>query len=284
VSNIGLVLSGGMAKGAYQIGALQAINEFLKPSDFKYVAASSIGVLNSYAYLTNGLDKAIDLWSRVNNKSSRAWVTTLLKSSFMLNAIEMIASDERITNSFYIPLVNIKKRTLFYTDLSKVPQENIELYLRASVAMPVYNTGVVIDGEQFFDGAMIDNIPVYPISKHHVDYIICIYFDDYNYTFENEYLDNKIIKLNFFDKKIISSSICLDGDSVKYMIEEGYKHSKRLLEYVFAKGTDDVDSIYARIEDLNAMHGAKNFRITGDIVVNNMNKITQKLIRKKIIL
>ena len=44
--NIGLVLSGGMAKGAYQVGALKAINELFPKGSIKYISASSIGVLN----------------------------------------------------------------------------------------------------------------------------------------------------------------------------------------------------------------------------------------------
>ena len=60
--HIGLVLSGGMGKGAYQIGALTAISEFFAPSDFEYVSAASIGVLNTYAFLTNNLPKARDTW------------------------------------------------------------------------------------------------------------------------------------------------------------------------------------------------------------------------------
>lgn len=57
MKHIGLVLSGGMGKGAYQIGALTALNEFFYPSDFEYVSAASIGVLNTYAYLTGNLKR-----------------------------------------------------------------------------------------------------------------------------------------------------------------------------------------------------------------------------------
>ena len=48
--NIGLVLSGGMAKGAYQVGALTAIKEIIPDGNIKYISASSVGALNSYAY------------------------------------------------------------------------------------------------------------------------------------------------------------------------------------------------------------------------------------------
>ena len=45
--NIGLVLAGGFAKGAYQIGALRAIREYFEPEDIEYVSASSIGIIPS---------------------------------------------------------------------------------------------------------------------------------------------------------------------------------------------------------------------------------------------
>ena len=47
MGKIGLVLSGGMAKGAYQAGALCAINEYFSPTDFDYVSSASIGTLNT---------------------------------------------------------------------------------------------------------------------------------------------------------------------------------------------------------------------------------------------
>lgn len=50
--NIGLVLSGGMAKGAYQIGVLRAISEYIPISEIKYISCESIGVFNGYALLT----------------------------------------------------------------------------------------------------------------------------------------------------------------------------------------------------------------------------------------
>ena len=278
--SIGLVLSGGMAKGAYQIGALQAINEIFKPADFSFISAASVGVLNTYAYLTHGLNKGVELWNSVNKNNYRSWIFTFLKGCFVQNAIKTIISDTKIKNTFYIPLVNLKKRVLMYADLGKIPAENIESYLRASVALPIYNPGVSINGECLYDGAVIDNIPVQPMLKHKIDYIVCIYFDDYNYTFENKYLDNKIIKINFTDNKIISNSICFESDSIKYMIDEGYSKAKRVLDYVLIKGIDDVDSVYSGIESLNAMNTNKNIRISGDIIVNNMNKITKKLMKR----
>jgi predicted acylesterase/phospholipase RssA len=278
--NIGLVLSGGMAKGAYQIGALQAINEMFKPSGVSYVSSASIGALNTYLYLTNALDKGIELWSSISSENTRPWVTTLLRSSFLQNAIKTVISKEKIQNVFYIPLVNLRKRTLSYIDIEKTPHEDIEYYLRASVAMPICNSAVQINGESFYDGALIDNIPIHPILKHSIDYVICIYFDTYNYVFESEYLNNKVIKMNFSDNKIVSNSVVFKNDSIKQMIDDGYVRAKRIMDYVFVNGTDELDSIYQRIADLNAMNSNTSLRITGDVIVNNMNRVTKKLMKK----
>ena len=280
MSNVGLVLSGGMAKGAYQVGALRAINEYFKLSDFSVISSASVGALNTYAYLTNGLDKVTDLWNAINSSNYRKWITTILKGCFLQDAIKSLLSDVEISNTFYIPLMNLRKRKLLYADIGKVPNGSIESYLRASVAMPAYNPPVRINGESYFDGAVIDNIPIYPTLKHNIDYMICIYFDNFNYTFENNYLNNKIIAMNFTDNKIVSSSICFKRESIRYMIDEGYRKAKRILDYVLANGMEDTTTIYARIEDLNALNNNRSLRLTGDVVVNNMNKITKKFMRK----
>lgn len=85
MKHIGLVLSGGMGKGAYQVGALSAIREFFIPSDFEYVSAASIGTLNTYAFLTDNLGKAKSIWENVNLQGNKRFITSVLKSSFLLD-------------------------------------------------------------------------------------------------------------------------------------------------------------------------------------------------------
>ena len=165
-------------------------------------------------------------------------------------------------------------------NLKRMPGEHMEDCLRASIAMPIYNSAVTINGDSFYDGALIDNIPINPILKYPVDYLICLYFDQYNYTFESEHFNNKVIKMNFSDDRSLSNSILFKGDSIKQMIDDGYKKAKRILDYVFINGIEDTESIYLRIADLNEMNADRHLRITGDIVVSNMNKVTKKFMRR----
>ena len=53
---IGLVLSGGLAKGAYQLGVLKAINELVRLEDIVAISASSVGTLNAYAFINQRLE------------------------------------------------------------------------------------------------------------------------------------------------------------------------------------------------------------------------------------
>lgn len=158
--HIGLVLSGGMGKGAYEIGALTAISEFFDPSDFEYVSAASVGVLNTYAFLTNNLPKAREIWESVNLKGEKRFITSVLKSTFLQDVITSIVSHEKIDKNFYVPLLDLGNRELLYYNFKDISPDEAAPYLRASIAMPFYNKGVVIGDKALYDGAVVDNIPI----------------------------------------------------------------------------------------------------------------------------
>ncbi len=282
--HIGLVLSGGMGKGAYQVGALTAINEFFRPSDFEYVSAASVGALNTYAYLTNKLTEAKRVWESVNFKGKNRFITSVLKSSFLQDTITTIISKEAITNNFYVPLLDLANKELDYYNFKDIPPMEIDAYLRASIAMPFYNKGISVGEKILYDGAIVDNIPIFPVLRNDLDYVICIYFDDFNYIFEDDSADNRIIKLTFPDDKIISNSINVNHNAIIYMINEGYSRTRRLFSDIFSNGTDDLETIYCKIEQNNLHELNKKKRITGDVLVTNMNKVVKKIVRNKRIL
>ena len=280
MKHIGLVLSGGMGKGAYQIGALSAISEFLSPSDFEYVSAASVGTLNTYAFLTNNLEKARRIWENVNLQGSKRFITSVLKSTFLQEIIESIVVDANIENTFYVPLLELSTRELEYYDFSTITPAEMQQYLCASVAMPFYNNGIKIGDKSLYDGAVVDNIPIFPVLKENLDYVICIYFDDVNYIFEDHDFDKKVIRLTFPDDKIISNSVYIQHDSIIRMIEEGYRRTKEIMTFIFANGFDDLDYIHRKIEELNIINNSnRTVRITGDVIVTNLNKLTKKIVR-----
>lgn len=96
--------------------------------------------------------------------------------------------------------------------------------------------------------------------------------------------DNRIIKLTFPDDKIISNSINVNHNAIIYMVNEGYCRTRRILSDIFSNGTDDLETIYHKIEQNNLLEPNKKIRITGDVVVTNMNKVVKKIVRNKRIL
>lgn len=282
--NIGLVLSGGMAKGAYQIGALRALNNFIPLKEIKYMSCASIGVLNGYAYATENLDRAEQMWQSICSKDTRLVISQILRSSMLQqNIVNLYDSEKQISAAFYCSLLDLSHRNIVYKDLSTVDSNQIPLYLKASVAMPVYNRSVQLDNTSYFDGAMIDNIPVYPLLKHNLDYIICIYFDDTCYKFENTYFDNKIIKITFPCESVLKQSVIFKQDSIDDMIKSGYDRTMYLLKAVFSEGYENLEYIYRTIDYMNRNNKNNSLRITGDVLVTNLNKITQRLTKRKIL-
>jgi len=282
--NIGLVLSGGMAKGALQLGALYALNEFIPLKEIKYITCASVGTLNGYAYMTGKLEKAKQMWSELCSNGKKMGLTKFLRSDILQQDIVGLYDPEDLVSSeFYCSLLELSSQNIVYKDFSKVDKEKIPLYLKASVALPVCNRAVQVDGSGYYDGAVVDNIPVFPLLDREIDYVICIYFDDICYKFENTEFDNKIIKITFPNETSLRQSFVFQQDSIDKMLEEGYEKAKNILKEYFSDGYDNLEQIYRNIDHVNRNSKDSRLRLTGDVIITNFNKITQRLTKKKIL-
>ena len=279
---IGLVLSGGMAKGAYQIGVLKAISRFLKPDDFSVLSCASVGALNGYVFMTRQLDAAEQMWRDMCSEGTRSYINSILRSTYLQNSISRVCSSAaKIEKPFYIPLLDYKERTLVYRDMMKTASDIYPDYLRASVAMPLYNKPVVIGNQSFFDGAMIDNIPVFPLINHEPDIVICNHFDNYFYTFENSCFDKKVIPL-IYQTRSVRESFLFSRNAIDTMIQSGFQQTYEKLYPIFSDMNRCEDQIYQQICCLRSSDGKKKLRLTGDMVTTNLNKITRRLTRLSI--
>lgn len=282
--NIGIVLSGGMAKGALQLGALYALSEFIPPEEIKYISCASVGTLNGYAYMTNKLEKAKKMWSELCSNSKKMGLYQFLKSDILQqDIVDLYDPNDSVSSEFYCSLLELSARNIVYKDFSKVDKDKIPLYLKASVALPVCNRAVQVDGSGYYDGATVDNIPVFPLLEREFDYIICIYFDDVCYKFENTDFDNKVIKIIFPNETSLRQSFVFQQDSIDNMLEAGYERAKNILKEYFSDGYDNLEQIYRNIDFINQNSEDSRLRLTGDVIITNFNKITQKLTRRKIL-
>lgn len=280
-ANIGLVLSGGMAKGAYEIGALQALSRYFSPGDFKAVSAASIGALNGYAYCSDNLPVASTMWKGLNKIKETLSLRTVLKSEYLGDAIADVSGSPLLCEKFFVPFFRPRDLKTVYLDLCRVPHGTMEDHLKAAVSVLGFMKPYPLEDDLYYDGAVIDNIPVYPLMAQELDYVICIYFDAYNYTFDSPAFDKKVIKITFDDENILANSLWFDRERIRRMTREGEEKTAAVLDFVFANGTSP-EAVQERIKALNALHPRRQIRITGDVALNNMNKVAQMLTRKSL--
>ena len=120
-----------MAKGAYQIGALRAISEFIPPEDISYVSSASVGTLNGYAFATGQLDSAEEMWKSICEDDSRLFISQLLRSSLLQqNISRLYDTAQKPPMSFYCSLLDISRLDMVYKDLSIVKETHVLKYLK----------------------------------------------------------------------------------------------------------------------------------------------------------
>jgi predicted acylesterase/phospholipase RssA len=277
---VGLVLAGGMAKGAYEVGVLKALTNFIPKKAITHLSCASIGVLNGYAFDQGKLDAAEEMWKELCIEDKRLFISQVLRSCMLQEDIKNIyVPDSRPNRNFYISLLNYSKMKITYKNLRREDPENILPYLRASVSMPIYNQSVKIDGNRYFDGAMIDNIPIFPLMTKKLDYIICVYFDTYSYRFESKNFDSKIIHITFPDDAFVKHSVVFTKNHIQNMITRGYDRTSYLLKNVIGNDYTDIEAIrngiMNRDDDIRV-------RITGEVLTTGLNKLSQKLLRKDV--
>lgn len=277
---VGLVLSGGMAKGAYQVGALKALCNFIPREDIVCISCASVGTLNGYAYAMNKLDKVEQMWKEICIEDTRLFISQILRSCILQEDIKnLYSSDDKLRHDFFVSLLDSTHMKLNYKNMAKEESTKYAPILKASVAMPFYNQSVKINGTSYFDGAMIDNIPVYPLVNRKLDYIICIYFDTYTYRFESKSFDSKVIQITFPNEDFIKQSLIFTQENIDHMIEKGYDHTNFLLNEVMGNDHTNIERIRKGIAHKNYDN---SIRITGDVLTSNFNKFAKKLVRKDI--
>jgi NTE family protein len=198
----GLVLEGGGAKGAFQIGAFKALKELDIHIDG--VVGTSIGALNG-ALITQGDEvKAYDVWTNISTSSlfqlTEKQFNKLVKLnislsdlSFFLGKIkefvknkgldvsliknllqELINEDKMRNSSIDFGLVTFSLTTMkpFELFLSEIPRGELIDYLMASASFPVFKLEK-LDGNLFIDGGVFDNMPInLLIKKGYKDIIV----------------------------------------------------------------------------------------------------------------
>ncbi|EOD01217.1 patatin-like phospholipase family protein [Caldisalinibacter kiritimatiensis] len=198
----GLVLEGGGAKGAYQIGVWKALREL--GIEIKGVVGTSVGALNGAMIIQDDFDKAYELWSeitpskviKIDDELVDKFKNLDIKSEdirYLLKHLKVFIGDKGIDISplkellkvninediirqsnkdfgiVTISLTDMKPMELYIED---IPKGKLINYLIASSSLPVFKREK-LDGKFFLDGGFYNNLPAnLLISKGYKDLIM----------------------------------------------------------------------------------------------------------------
>lgn len=179
-----LVLCGGGAQGAAEIGFYQALVERGIRPDF--IIGTSIGAING-AFIASGLgiESLKTLWKEISTRSLYRWNPEIIwkwgnaSSLFKPTGIRRFLETRLQVDTFEkleIPL------TVVATDLQKAGSVYLDKgpllpALMASSAVPVYFPPQTLDGNQLVDGGITNNIPIDKAYEEGADTIYCMLSD-----------------------------------------------------------------------------------------------------------
>ena len=144
---IGLVLSGGGAKGAYQIGMLRALEEYGLEKEKLTMAGTSIGALNALMYAVEDLDAVRDMMWRMKD---------LIKDTDRY-ARELFPDEKLLANK--IPIIVcaycVEDEQPEYFFLNELPPQEQRDMTVASASLPDLLPPIGRQGKSYLDGGKI---------------------------------------------------------------------------------------------------------------------------------
>lgn len=260
--SVGLSLSGGSIKGAFQAGALLYLQERGLLSDVKVSAGTSVGALNSFALSFLSAKELVDIYLSLKKRSdvfSPSWYRTKgLYSTEPINKLmaSAVKGKKRKFESVAV-CVNLSTGEQKYSRSSKDPDHI--LYVKSSAVIPFFMEPVK-DMPDWFDGGVFEHTParwvrdfLAPEDKHFV--ITTRPIDKvkpYKLGFprafsalvatadrrmQDEIFKNDLTYCKAFDVPVIAPSDFIDvgtfeinPDKIKKMIHDGYEAAVRYLK------------------------------------------------------
>lgn len=172
-----LILSGGGARGAFQVGVLKYLEEVGWKADL--VCGTSVGSVNAAAYGAGmPIERLIQLWRFYHRKNIfTVTPTTLLRS--LGSRIRFTAiSDSRKMKRLFIDNINLadlqrSKIDVFISALNMrtgqvafFGQRVLKMeHLMAACAIPGFFPWQMIDGQPYWDAGLMVNTPIYPALR-----------------------------------------------------------------------------------------------------------------------
>ena len=199
MNSYGLVLAGGGAKGAYQIGAWKALKEM--GITFNAIAGTSIGSINGALIAADDYESAHQLWLnisidkglRINEElpdpenlfSKKNWGTLFIEviknggldASPAAEFVSQYVNEAKVRENsipFFVVTVQMTQGvTPREISIDEIPEGMLTDYLMASSNIPLA-VGIGPECEKYLDGGVYDNIPIMTLKKRGYNKIIIL--------------------------------------------------------------------------------------------------------------
>ncbi len=254
--NVGLVLSGGLSKGAYQIGFINALLETIPISQIKAVAGSSIGALNGYGLLTNKLGRVEEYWRNFDCTSGLRLFKRFVFNRLLDEVLDqLVEPNDTLNRPFYVGATSIFPTLKFnYFKMESSYDSNWRKLFRAAIGFPIL-TGLPkrFNRRYYIDGGVVDNIPLKPLLEEALDLIIIVHFDS-KYTIDIPLTNDDPVVLEVdlsISNRFIKTSFDFSNGLINEMIESGYEYGKKMLKTLLKDGVDNIDAIRQNALDIH---------------------------------
>ena len=255
---LGLVLEGGGARGAYQVGACK----YLFESGYKFdtFVGTSIGAINASMIAQDEFDKLVSIWENLKYSDvfdiDDSKFNKLKKSSLDMNIIKYLTN--KVTSVFKSGGINTEKMRAFgkkcineeklrktnmnfglatycISDMKPVeifikdiPQGELLDYILASSRLPVFKQELFND-KYYIDGGVYNNCPINMVQKAGKKKFIVIYTNAIG--IKKKYIhkkDEEVIQIS--PKQTLPNILDFDKKSIKMMMNLGYHDAKKVIE------------------------------------------------------
>lgn len=255
----GIVLEGGGARGAYQVGAWKALKEAgLK---IRGVSGTSVGALNGVMICMDELEKAEEIWtdmdySKIFDVDAKV-IDSLKKLDFRsLKFSEVAAEMKKVVKGGGLNIEPLKALIAEVVDEEKVRRSDCELFVTAlslsdmreiNFNMQEASEGAMKDmlmassyfpgfkneklfGRIFMDGGSVNNVPINVLADRGYKDLIVIRI--YGIGVDREILFDLPDDVNLYriaPRRNLGGILDFDGEKAKRNMLLGYYDAKRML-------------------------------------------------------
>ena len=268
IKKIGIVYSGGLARGAAQLSFAREIINKIGYERLAVISASSIGAFNAYATSVGNVDRMLELYSEIDVDTTRRFISKIRNDLF--SKLFRKVEGEKLRVPTYVSGTKIFNFDTHYFCLNNMSRADIKSAINVSMSFPIINGPLRFNHMLYIDGGATDNVPVYPMNYFDVDMIIILHCYPKYYPPEELYAlkpNTVIIDVDVtlpLDKSVTSFS--LSKSDFNYMIEEGQKAGKEFADSVFKDF--DFDKVKERCFEYTNAHLHERHLKAGDGLMN----------------